>query len=179
MSRVSSAPSLTEFNTQGRFEVLVVQSNPADSFLTIEAFKAAGLTNGLRCVSEGEEALMYVERRGSYADALVPDLIFLDLSQPSMSALEMLRAVKSSPALMHIPVVVAAGSDDPRFVRSVYALNGNCFIRKPTSLDEFARFIETCYQFWSRVVTLAPGPRRHKGISSLRERPFCNVHHLM
>ena len=60
---------------------------------------------------------------------------------------------------MHIPIVVAAGSDDPKFVREVYALNGNCFIRKPGELQEFVRFIETCYEFWSSVVTLWPQPQ--------------------
>ena len=60
---------------------------------------------------------------------------------------------------MHIPIVVAAGSDDPKFVRAVYALNGNCFIRKPGELPEFVRFIESCYEFWSSVVTLSPPPR--------------------
>jgi len=143
-----------------QIEVLVVQSNPADTLLTIEAFKAAGLTSGLHCVSEGENALMYVLRKGPYADVAIPDLIFLDLSQPRVSGLEVLKVIKSTAALMHIPIVVAAGSDDPKFVRSVYALNGNCFIRKPGELAEFVRFIETCYQFWGRVVTLAPSPSR-------------------
>jgi hypothetical protein len=55
---------------------------------------------------------------------------------------------------MHIPIVVAAGSDEPDFVRNVYALNGNCFMRKPEELREFAKFIEACYEFWSSVVTL-------------------------
>jgi len=72
-----------------------------------------------------------------------------------------LKVIKSTPALMHIPIVVAAGSDDPKFVRAVYALNGNCFIRKPGELAEFARFIETCYEFWGSVVTLAPHRKAH------------------
>jgi chemotaxis family two-component system response regulator Rcp1 len=139
-----------------QIEVLVVQSNPADTILTVEAFHAAGLTTGLSCVTEGEDALSYVHREGKYAHVPVPDLIFLDLSQPRVSGLEVLRVIKSTPELMHIPIVVAAGSDDPKFVRAVYALNGNCFIRKPCELTEFVRFIETCYEFWGSVVTLSP-----------------------
>jgi chemotaxis family two-component system response regulator Rcp1 len=137
-------------------EVLVVQSNPADTMLTVEAFKSAGLTGGLRCVTDGEDALMYIRRTGKYADVPIPDLVFLDLSQPRASGLEVLKVIKSTPELMHIPIVVAAGSDDPKFVRAVYALNGNCFIRKPGELPEFLRFIETCYEFWGSVVTLCP-----------------------
>ena len=55
---------------------------------------------------------------------------------------------------MHIPIVVAAGSDNPEFVRKVYTLNGNCFMRKPEELAEFARFIKSCYEFWNSVITL-------------------------
>jgi CheY-like chemotaxis protein len=145
---------LPRVKSASRLEVLIVQSNPADTLLTVEAFRVAGLTSGLRCVTDGADALEYVRREGKYANVEIPDLIFLDLSQPRISGLEVLKVIKSTPSLMHIPIVVAAGSDDPRFVRAVYALNGNCFIRKPGELPEFARFIEACFEFWGTVVTL-------------------------
>ena len=137
-----------------QLEVLVVQSNPADTALTLEAFKVAGLTSGLHCVADGEDALMYVGRQGKYANVGIPDLIFLDLSQPQITGLGVLKLIKSTPSLMHIPIVVAAGSDNTEFVREVYRLNGNCFMRKPGELPEFARFIRACYEFWGSVITL-------------------------
>ena len=145
--------------TPRQIEVLVVQGNPDETFLTVEALRAAGLTAGLSCVTEGEDALSYVRGEGKYADVPTPDLIFLDLSLPRVSGLEVLKVIKSTPELMHIPIVVAAGSDDPQLVRAVYALNGNCFIRKPGELREFVQFIETCYEFWSRVVTFSRQPQ--------------------
>lgn len=153
MSNTSSRNSFP-VSAVRQLEILVVQSNPADTVLTLEAFKVAGLTRGLQCVTDGEDALMYVHREGKYADVGVPDLVFLDLSQPRISGLKVLKVLKSTPSLMHIPIVVAAGSDYPEFVRKVYALNGNCFIRKPAELTEFAKFIKACYEFWGRVVTL-------------------------
>ena len=149
-----SAASQLPVKSVSRLEVLIVQSNPADTLLTIEAFRVAGLTSGLHCVTDGDDALMYVRREGRYANVGIPDLVFLDLSQPRMSGLKVLKVIKSTPELMHIPIVVAAGSDDPEFVRAVYKLNGNCFIRKPGDLPEFARFIEACYDFWGSVATL-------------------------
>jgi len=59
-----------------QIEVLVVQSNPVDTLLTVEAFHAAGLTTGLTCVTEGEDALSYVAREGKYAHAVVPGSSF-------------------------------------------------------------------------------------------------------
>jgi two-component system, chemotaxis family, response regulator Rcp1 len=136
-------------------EILVVESNPAETLLTVEAFKAAGLTSGLRCISSGE-ALKYIGRKGPYAGVSLPDLVFLDLSQPSLTGLKVLKAIKADRELMHIPIVVAAGSDDPKFIRAVYKLNGNCFFQKPNEMAQFLRFIEMCYQFWGTVVTLSP-----------------------
>ena len=142
-----------------QIEILVVESNAADTLLIETAFRAAGLTSGFRSVSDGEDALAYVHKQGRYANATTPDLIFLDLSLPRVSGLEVLQAIKSTPHLMHIPIVVASGSEDPEHVRAVYALNGNCFMRKPNDLTQFLRFVEMCYEFWGSVVTLSPPPR--------------------
>ena len=142
-----------------QIEVLVVESNPADARLTEEAFREAGLTSGFRSVSDGEDALAYVHKQGKYENVTTPDLIFLDLSLPRVSGLEVLKAVKITPHLMHIPIVVASGSEDPEHVRKVYELNGNCFMRKPHDLTQFLRFVETCYEFWGCVVTLSRPPK--------------------
>lgn len=139
-----------------QIEILVVESNPADTELTETAFKAAGLTSGFRFVSDGEDALAYVHKEGKYADVATPDLIFLDLSLPKVSGLEVLKAIKTTPHPMHIPIVVASGSEDPEHIRAVYALNGNCFMRKPSDLPQFLRFVEMCYEFWGSIVTLCP-----------------------
>jgi chemotaxis family two-component system response regulator Rcp1 len=144
--------------TRRQIEILVVESNSADTNLTEIAFKRAGLTSGFRSVSDGEDALAYVHKEGKYVDVATPDLIFLDLSLPKVSGLEVLKAIKSTPRLMHIPIVVASGSEDPEHVRAVYALNGNCFMRKPNDLTQFLRFIEMCYEFWGTIVTLSPPP---------------------
>lgn len=151
-----------------QIEILVVESNPADTYLTSEAFRAAGLTSGFTSVSSGEDALNYVHKKGEYVGVSTPDVIFLDLSLPGLTGLDVLKAIKTTPHLMHIPVVVASGSEDPEHVRAVYALNGNCFMRKPHDLTQFLKFIETCYEFWGKVVTLSPpGPPQ--------ERPFVPV----
>src|SRR5579872_264614 len=144
---MSKVVTLSSTKSSAGIEILVVESNPTDTLLTKEAFKAAGMTSGLRSVTDGEDALMYLHRQGRYTNAQTPDVVFLDLSQPRISGLDVLRFIKSTRELMHIPIVVASGSDDPDFVREVYALNGNCFIRKPTDLGQFLRVVESCYEF--------------------------------
>ena len=150
--------------------ILVVENSAAAQRLMVEAFKAAGITSGLVYVTDGEDALMYVRAQGKYAGHITPDLIFLDLSLPTISGLDVLKEIKGSPALMHIPIVVASGTDDPELIRRVYALNGNCFIRKPDELGQFLRFIEMCYEFWGTIVTLSP--KMNKDQNGMISRAF-------
>lgn len=119
------------------------------------------------CRREGRPALRsrwaggasIVRNAGQYADCPLPDMIFLDVTLPGVSGLDVLEAIRSTPELMHIPIVVVSGSQNPEDVRAVYALNGNCFIRRPIELAQLVRFIETCYEFWNSVVTLSSNSR--------------------
>jgi two-component system, chemotaxis family, response regulator Rcp1 len=135
--------------------ILVVESNPAEVLLISEALKAAGITGGFHATTDLNNALLYLRRLGKYANVARPDLIFLDLSFREEDGLSILKEIKSTPSLLHIPIIVASGSLDPKLVRAVYKLNGNCFIRKPNELGELLRFITTCCQFWGSVVTLS------------------------
>jgi CheY-like chemotaxis protein len=134
----------------------VVESSEFDTDLIVHAFREAGMISGLTCIADGEDALSYIRSEGKYAGVPTPDLIFLDLSLPKVGGLEVLKEIKSTPSLRHIPIVVASGSDNPVDIRAVYDLNGNCFIRKPNDLPQFLRFVEICYEFWGNVVTLSP-----------------------
>jgi len=158
MSHTSRSTGLFLVKSLPPIEVLVVESNPSDALRTMSAFRAAGLNNGMHCVREGEDALNYLRRQGPYTQARIPDLIFLDLPEPRISALNALKVIKSTPALMHIPVVVAADEVDATFVQAVYSLHGSGFIRKPAELMQFLRCIESCYDYWVSVVTLDREP---------------------
>lgn len=133
-------------------DVLVVENNPADARLTVEAFREVGLPEGVRCIPDGDEALAVLK-----ADGPLPHLIFLDLDLPKTPGLKILDEIKTNPRLKVIPVVVVSGCNDPRQVREAYELHASCFIYKPVHLQQFLRFIQSCYEFWGTVVTLPPG----------------------
>jgi len=142
-------------NTE-RFEILIIENDPAAARLTREAFREAGIHEGVRSIPDGDEALALLRREAAYADAPLPDIIFLDLHLPKKSGLEVLAELKATPRLKATPVVVVSGSDDPREIREAYELHANCYIRKPNDLFQFLKFIAICYQFWGAVVTLPP-----------------------
>jgi hypothetical protein len=80
----SPSPSRDLPTPRKQIEILVVESNPADTRLTEEAFRAAGLTSGFRSVSDGEDALAYVRKEGRYVNVATPDLIFRFQRSPGL-----------------------------------------------------------------------------------------------
>src|SRR5438132_6905564 len=91
-------------------EILLVEDNPADARLTIDALRDARILNRVHVVEDGAQALAFLRREGKYADAPRPSLVFLDLNIPKINGHQVLQAMKADDSLRSIPVVVVSSS---------------------------------------------------------------------
>jgi two-component system, chemotaxis family, response regulator Rcp1 len=141
--------------TNGRpAEILLVEDNPGDVRLTIEALRESKVANNLNVARDGVEALAYLRREGGYADAVRPDLILLDLNMPRKDGREVLAEIKAEPKLRTIPVVVLTTSRAEQDVLRSYELQANCYITKPVDLEQFITVVKSIENFWLTIVTL-------------------------
>ena len=118
-------------------EILLVEDNPPDVDLTMEALQSGKLRNNISVVGDGIEALAFLRREGKYANAPRPQLILLDLNMPRMDGRETLAEIKKDPDLRTIPVVVLTTSKSEEDIARSYALQCNCYIAKPVDLPRF------------------------------------------
>lgn len=137
-------------------EILLVEDNPGDVRLTVEALKEGKIRNNLHVAVDGVEALAFLRQEGTHAGAPRPDIILLDLNLPRKNGREVLEEIKATPELMQIPVVVLTTSEAEQDVAKAYTLHANCYISKPVDLDQFIRVIRSIEDFWLTVVKL-PG----------------------
>lgn len=142
-------------NRNGRpVEVLLVEDNPGDVRLTLEAFREGKVLNKLNVVEDGEEAMAYLRQQGAYAGAAPPGLILLDLNLPRKDGREVLREIKADEGLRRIPVVVLTTSQAEEDILRSYDLNANCYITKPVDLEKFIGVVRYIQEFWLAVVQL-------------------------
>jgi CheY-like chemotaxis protein len=141
-------------STDRRAQVLLVEDNPSDVRLTQEAMKEGGVATDLHVVGDGDEALRFLLQEGEHENSPRPDLILLDLNLPKKSGREVLEVIKSARALRSIPVVVLSTSGANEDVCSTYDLHANCYITKPSDLDEFIRVVQQIESFWLSLVRL-------------------------
>ena len=135
-------------------EILLVEDNPGDSRLTLEAIRDCAVDTNLKVVRDGIEALAFLRREGVYGDASRPALILLDLNLPKKSGREVLAEVKSDPDLRRIPVLVFSTSELEDDVVTAYSLHANCYIPKPTDMSQLIAVVRCIEEFWLTRVRL-------------------------
>ncbi len=147
---------MTEHGECQAVHVLLVEDDPGDVLMTREAFEHYKLRNVLHVVTDGEQALQFLRRTGSYADAPRPGLILLDLNLPRLDGLEVLAELKADPVLKVIPVVILTTSQAQQDVLRSYALHANAYVSKPVDFETFMEVIRQIDNFFVTVVKLAP-----------------------
>lgn len=135
-------------------KILLVEDNPGDVRLTMEALKDAEVPNRLSVVRDGVEAMEFLRRQGQYVAAPRPDLILLDLNLPKKDGRQVLKEIKADDTLKRIPVVVLTTSRTEEDILKAYDLNANCYITKPVDLDQFTQVMQAIEVFWMTVVKL-------------------------
>lgn len=135
-------------------EILLVEDNSGDVRLTKEALKEGKVRNNVHTVPDGVEAIAFLRRKGSYANAVRPGLILLDLNLPRKDGREVLTEIKADLNLRRIPVVVLTTSENEKDIRSAYDQYVNAYLTKPVDLDQFINLIQLIDEFWLACVKL-------------------------
>ena len=141
---------------RGPAEILLVEDNPGDVRLAIEAFGEGSAGGKVRVARDGEEALAVLRRQDPHSKAPRPDLIVLDLNLPKKDGRELLGEIKQDASLRRIPVVILTTSNAEQDILNTYDLHANCYIIKPVALDRFISAIKAIESFWLTLVALPP-----------------------
>jgi CheY-like chemotaxis protein len=142
--------------------ILLAEDNENDVELTLTALQECRLSNEVEVVRDGAEALDYIYQRGKYSGRgdCLPCVILLDLKMPRVDGLEVLRQIKSDPALRHIPVVMLTSSREEKDLVLSYDLGVNAFVVKPVDFDQFLQAIRALGMFWAIVNEPPPAKPR-------------------
>ena len=146
-------------------KILLVEDNPRDVELTTRALQKSNVSNGMKVVEDGVEALNFLfgedGKSGCPPDEL-PVVVLLDLKLPRIDGLEVLRRMRASEKTKLIPVVVLTSSNEESDLVASYDLGANSFVRKPVKFAEFAEAIRQLGLYWLILNQAAPNGARRK-----------------
>jgi chemotaxis family two-component system response regulator Rcp1 len=137
-------------------QILLVEDNPGDVRLAVEALRYMKVRTQLHVVRDGVEAMSFLRREGRYVGSQRPDLVLLDLNLPRKDGREVLAEIKRDADLKHIPVLILTSSAAEHDILHAYNLYANCYITKPLDLEQFLMVTRSIEDFWLAVVRLPP-----------------------
>ncbi len=131
--------------------VMLVEDNADHAELVMRTLSEHRVVNRIRHFMDGQSALDYLFHRGPYSDVVenpYPHVILLDLRLPRVDGLEVLKKIKESDDLKHIPVVVLTTSEADRDVTRAYDHHVNSYLVKPVGYEEFSELMEDLGFYW-------------------------------
>lgn len=133
--------------------ILLVEDDPKDIELTIDALGEYNLANEIAIARDGVEALDYMYRRGIFASRPKgnPVVVMLDLKMPKLDGIQVLNQLKSDEHLRSVPVVILTSSRETRDLDECYKLGVNAYVVKPVRFQEFIEAVKGIGVFWALV----------------------------
>ncbi|RJQ23293.1 MAG: response regulator [Nitrospiraceae bacterium] len=138
--------------TTSTINILLIEDNPGDVRLMQEMLRDAKVHNCLHVVNDGEGAMSFLRREGTYSGVPQPDLILLDLNLPNKSGREVLREITNDPELKDIPVAVVTSSEDREDIIVSYRLGAKYYFTKPLRFEHLRQIVQSVEEFGFMIV---------------------------
>ena len=116
-----------------RSTILLAEDNKDVAIFTRSIFTTEGYH--LIYCHNGEEALKMANER-------LPDIVITDVIMPRMNGLELCKAIKQSPLLSHIPVVIISAKSEMKDYIEGLRCGADAYIRKPFQAEELQVRVE-------------------------------------
>ncbi|HWQ90864.1 MAG TPA: response regulator [Clostridia bacterium] len=131
--------------------ILLVEDDENDALFLLAALKKTQVKNPLHVVTDGRDAIAYLDGTGKYSDRAhypVPYLVLLDLKLPQVMGLEVLKHLRQRAELDSTIVIVLTASQDPQDIEKAYHLRANAYLVKPSGLDSLLLLVQSIKDFW-------------------------------
>ena len=131
--------------------LLLVDDSEEDILLVRRALERANITNPVRVVRGGDEAIQYLGGNGQYADRNqypMPSLMLLDLRMPGRDGYEVMEWVGAQPAMRGLRIIVLTSLDSKMDVDRAYKLGAASFLIKPVDFEDLVSLLRTLSKFW-------------------------------
>jgi two-component system, response regulator len=128
--------------------ILIVEDNATDAELMQHTLRPLLPGKTIRVLTNGAEALQYLEGQGLYSGRLLPCLVLLDLKLPKVAGIEVLKRIRSQGATRSIPVVIVTSSAEEKDVQATYASGANSYLQKPIDFQQFRQVLVRLARYW-------------------------------
>lgn len=136
------------------FLILVAEDDENDAFILQRALNKAGISDPVRIVKDGQQAMEYLAGEDKYADRdtyPLPGLAIFDIKMPRKDGFEALQWTRRQRHLDQLPVMMLSSSGELCDIEKAYKLGANAYMVKRPQLNEMCRALKGACHYWKEA----------------------------
>jgi CheY-like chemotaxis protein len=141
------------------FCILQVEDNAQDVFLQQRAFEQVGISNYVRVVTDGQQAINYLAGKDPFSDRQkhpLPLMVLLKVKLPREPGFEVLQWIRAQPSLRALVVILLGEWQQPSDVARAYELGANSCALQPRELPGWVEMARSLKSWWLEHNQFAP-----------------------
>lgn len=136
--------------------LVLIAEDSAPAAMLRDTMARCGIDGVIRRIGPGGPAVECAHQQGSYCEKALPDLFFLDFTEPSEESISVLKAIAFGDQRTRVPVVLITSPDSQALLDNGTVAEDSTVMFSPTSLSSFMRKMksDSRHSFFKALHTL-------------------------
>jgi len=117
--------------------IILTDDDEDDRLFFIDAFEELSMNTKVTTFNDGIELMDYLNSE----DAILPNVLFLDLNMPKMSGIECLNEIRANSKMSDIAIAIYSTSASEEDIEETFVLGANIYIKKPSSFKQLKKVL--------------------------------------
>jgi CheY-like chemotaxis protein len=117
--------------------IILADDDEDDRLFFTDAFEELGMNTKVNTFNDGVELMAYLNNE----NAILPNVLFLDLNMPKKNGMECLNEIKANSNLSDIAIAIYSTSASEEDVEETFVLGANIYIKKPSSFKQLKKVL--------------------------------------
>lgn len=123
--------------TKEYMHIVLADDDEDDRLLFTDAFEELKINTKVQTYNDGAELMNYLNAE----DALLPEILFLDLNMPKKNGIECLHEIKANPKFSNIAIAIYSTSSSEEHIEETFVSGANIYIKKPNEFNALKKVL--------------------------------------
>ncbi|SHJ11243.1 response regulator [Flavobacterium terrae] len=117
--------------------IVLADDDEDDRLFFTDAFSELKMSTKVQTYNDGVALMDYLNQE----DAILPNVLFLDLNMPRKSGIECLQEIKSNSKFDNIAIAIYSTSSSEEHIEETFVLGANIYIKKPNDFNALKKVL--------------------------------------
>lgn len=117
--------------------IILADDDEDDRLLFTDAFDELKINTKVNTFNDGVELMDYLNS----PDAILPNVLFLDLNMPKKNGIECLYEIKSNDRFSDIAIAIFSTSSSEEHIEETFVQGANIYIKKPSDFTTLKKVL--------------------------------------